>query len=69
MHHDLKWWYCYLVFTYTVFDKILSTTKTDITDQHTHLFIHSIGMCGMQRFLAVLRSFFHSSVTHMYEAL
>ena len=27
-----------------------------------HSFIHSIGMCRMQRFLAVLRSFFHSSL-------
>ena len=27
-----------------------------------HSFIHSIGTCGMRRFLAVLRSFFHSSV-------
>ena len=34
---------------------LLSTTK---------LFIHSIGMCGMRRFLAVLRSFFHSSLLY-----
>ena len=27
-----------------------------------HSFIHSIGMCRMRRFLAVLRSFFHSSL-------
>ena len=27
-----------------------------------HSFIHSIGVCRMQRFLAVLRSFFHSSL-------
>ena len=27
-----------------------------------HSFIHSIGMCRMQLFLAILRSFFHSSL-------
>ena len=27
-----------------------------------HSFIHSFGMCSMRRFLAVLRSFFHSSL-------
>ena len=29
-----------------------------------HSFIHSIGMCRMRWFLAVLRSFFHSSVLY-----
>ena len=29
-----------------------------------HSFIHSIGMCRMRRFLAVLRSFFHSSLLY-----
>ena len=29
-----------------------------------HSFIHSIGMCRMQRFLAVLRSFFHSCLLY-----
>ena len=28
----------------------------------SHSFIHSIGMCRMRRFLAVLTSFFHSSL-------
>jgi len=33
------------------------------TGYHTNYsFIHSIGMCRMRRFLAVLRSFFHSSL-------
>ena len=27
-----------------------------------HSFIHSVGMCRMQQFLVVLRSFFHSSL-------
>jgi len=29
-----------------------------------HSFIHSIGLCGMRQFLAVLRSFFHSSLLY-----
>jgi len=29
-----------------------------------HSFIHSIGMCGMRRFLAVLRGFFYSSLLY-----
>jgi len=32
------------------------------TPAHVHSFIHSIGMCGMRQFLAILRSFFHSSL-------
>ena len=31
-----------------------------------HSFIHSIGMCRMQQFLAVLRSFFHSSLLYTF---
>ena len=31
-----------------------------------HSFIHSIGMCRMRRFLAVLRSFFHSSLLYIF---
>jgi len=30
--------------------------------ENVHSFIHSIGMCRIQQFLAVLRSFFHSSL-------
>ena len=30
--------------------------------KHKHSFIHSIGTCRMRRFLAVLRSLFHSSL-------
>ena len=30
------------------------------------LFIHSVGMCKMRRFLAVLRSFFHSSLSVLF---
>jgi hypothetical protein len=66
MRHDLKLWYCYLVFTYTVFDKIFITTTTDITEQYTYLFIHSIGMCRMRRFVSILRSFFHPSLLHIF---
>ena len=29
---------------------------------YVHLFIHSIGMCRMRRFIAILMSFFHSSL-------
>jgi hypothetical protein len=29
------------------------------------IYIHSIGICKMQRFLAILRSFFHSFVLHI----
>ena len=32
------------------------------TNSFIHSFIHSIGMCRMRRFLAILRSFFHSSL-------
>jgi len=28
------------------------------------LFVHSIGMCRMRRFLAILRNFFHSSLLY-----
>jgi len=31
-----------------------------------HSFIHSIGMCRMRWFLAVLRSFFHSSLSYTF---
>jgi hypothetical protein len=31
-----------------------------------HSFIHSIAMCRMRRFLAVLRSFFHSSLLYTF---
>ena len=31
-----------------------------------NVFIHSIGMCRMRRFLAVLRSFFHSSLSYTF---
>jgi len=33
-----------------------------------HSFIYSTGMCTMQRFLAILRSFFHSSLLCTYPA-
>jgi hypothetical protein len=33
-NQDLKWWYFYSVFMYTVFDKILIMTKTGVTDQY-----------------------------------
>ena len=36
------------------------------TDAWIHSFIHCIGMCRMRRFLAVLRSFFHSSLLHTF---
>jgi len=36
------------------------------TDAWIHSFIHSIGMCRIQCFLAVLRSFFHSSMLHTF---
>ena len=40
-----------------------TTTALVIRDQHAiYSFIHSIGMCRMRRFLAVLRNFFHSSL-------
>ena len=31
-----------------------------------HSFIHSIGMCRMQRFVAILKSFFHSSLLYTF---
>jgi hypothetical protein len=34
--------------------------------QFIHSFIHSIGMCRMRWFLAVLRSFFHSSLLYTF---
>ena len=36
------------------------------TQNFTFTFIHSIGMCRMQRFLAILRSFFHSSLLRTF---
>jgi len=38
---------------------------TEIPDMKL-TFIHSIGMCRMRRFLAVLRSFYHSSVMYFF---
>jgi hypothetical protein len=46
-----------------------SVTKHDVELQQfyfSHSFIHSIGMCRMRQFLAVLRSFFHSSLLHTF---
>jgi hypothetical protein len=43
-------------FIFFYHDLIISKFQT-----HNHSFYHSIGMCRMRRFLAVLRSFFHSS--------
>ena len=40
---------------------IASLTKRDLSVR-LYSFVHSVGMCRMQRFLAVLRSFFHSSL-------
>ena len=43
----------------------LLDTHLDLTDNlktAIHSFIHSTGMCRMRRFLAVLKSFFHSSL-------
>ena len=34
--------------------------------QWFHSFMHSFGMCRMRRFLAVLRSFFHSSLLRTF---
>jgi len=40
--------------------------KVDIsTETCHHSFIHSIGMCRMRQFLAILRSFFHSSLLYI----
>ena len=39
-----------------------SISKSLIIRAFTNSFIHSIGMCRMRRFLAVLSSFFHSSL-------
>ena len=35
-------------------------------EKHYTAFIHSIGMCRMRRFLAVLRGFFHSSLLYNF---
>jgi hypothetical protein len=46
----------------------ITTLEPFIVDWYsivTCSFIHSIGMCRMRRFLAVLRSFFHSSLLYM----
>ena len=40
--------------------------KIFIASQLSWPFIHSIAMCRMRRFLAVLRSFFHSSLLHTF---
>ena len=44
------------------FIKTLTRSHCSGKNCHTVSFIHSIGMCRMRRFLAVLRSFFHSSL-------
>ena len=36
--------------------------KPNLILSHFHSFIHSIGMCKMRRFLAILRRFFRSSL-------
>ena len=40
----------------------LRNAKKNLLCRINNSFIHSIGMCRMRRFLAVLRSFFHSSL-------
>jgi hypothetical protein len=39
--------------------------ETSVRNYH-HSFIHSTGMCRMRRFLAVLRSVFHSSLLYTF---
>ena len=51
-------YYCY--FLYIICNSVWSILKTVVSCIHS--FIHSIGMCRMWQFLAVLRSFFHSSL-------
>jgi hypothetical protein len=45
---------------------ILETTWYTHTHTQRHISFHSIGMCRMRRFLAVLRSFFHSSLLYTF---
>ena len=45
-----------------IFKKWKAFTDLHFTNWLIHSFIHSIGMCRMRWFLAVLRSFFHSSL-------
>jgi hypothetical protein len=49
---------CYLFFMLIVVGKSLKHS-------FIHSFIHFIGMCKMQWFLAILRSFFHSSLSSL----
>ena len=52
---------------------LAEVTATDISKHPSavifrlqHSFIHSTGMCRMRRFLAVLKSFFHSSLLYAF---
>ena len=54
---DQKWKCCYKM--HAVFPKHKFQENMCMVQRH---FIHSLGMCTMRRFLAVLRRFFHSSL-------
>ena len=53
---------------YTLYSLLLGSESTpgSLCDRKDYSFIHSIGMCRMRWFLAVLRSFFHSSLSYTF---